>query len=76
MTYAPSDNSDQPGHKPILTSHHCPHEGSLGPKLPIERIAKIDQMGRRPGLSESLLRAQSFWWFYYVAAHIASMLKN
>ena len=46
MTYAHSDNSDQPGHTPSLTSHHCPHEGSLGCNLPIERIAKTDQMGR------------------------------
>ena len=34
---------DQPGHPPNLISR-CPHEESLGPKLPIERTAKTDQI--------------------------------
>ena len=31
-------------------SFHCPHEKSLGPKLPTERRAKTDQTGRMPRL--------------------------
>ena len=31
MAYAPSKDSDQPGHPPSLISLHCPHEESLGP---------------------------------------------
>ena len=29
--YAPSEDSDQPGHLPSLISLRCPHEESLGP---------------------------------------------
>ena len=39
MACAPCEDSDQPGHQPSLISLHCPHEESLGPKLPIERTA-------------------------------------
>ena len=34
MACAPSNNSDQPGHVPILISLRCPQEESLGPLLP------------------------------------------
>ena len=40
MTFATSEDSDQPGHPPSLIRVRCPHEGTLGPKLPIERTAK------------------------------------
>ena len=40
MICAPSEDSDQPGHLPSLLSLRCPHEETLGPKLPIERTAK------------------------------------
>ena len=49
MTFAPSEDSDQPGHPPSLISLHCPHE-AMGPQLPIERTAKTDQTGQMPGL--------------------------
>ena len=58
---------------PVITVH-MKEAGVLS--YPTECIAKTDQMGRWPGLSESLLHAQSFWWFCHVSAHIASMLKN
>ena len=49
MTCAPSEDSDQPGHPPILISHRCPHEESLdlgpaqllqtiGPRADIQRL--------------------------------------
>ena len=39
-------------------SLHCPHEESLGPKLPIERTAKtLIRLGGCPGWSESWLGA-------------------
>ena len=45
MTFAPSEDSDQPGH-----SLRCPHEETLSPQLPIERTAKtLIRQGRRPG---------------------------
>ena len=47
---APSEDSDQPGHPPSDQHLRCPHEESLGPQLPIERIAKTDQTGRIPRL--------------------------
>ena len=31
MTYAPSEDSDQPGYPPSPISLRCPHEKSLGP---------------------------------------------
>ena len=40
-------------------SLRCPHEESLGPKLPIERTAKTDQTGRMPRLSWDFARAHS-----------------
>ena len=59
MACAPSEDSDQPGHHaqsdqpghlPSLISLRCPHEESLGPKLPIECTAKTDQTGQIPRL--------------------------
>ena len=50
MACAPSSDSDQPGHLPSLISLRCPHEESLGPKLPIEHTAKTDQTGWMPRL--------------------------
>ena len=67
---APSEDSDQPGHPPILISLCCPHEESLGPKLPIKRTAKtLTRLGRCPGWSESSLGAHLFCWFCHVVAH-------
>ena len=43
ITCAPSQDSDQPGHPPCLISLRCPHEESLGPWLPFECTAKLDQ---------------------------------
>ena len=50
MAGALSQDSDQPGHAPSLINLPCPHEESLGPKLPIEHTAKTDQTGRMPRL--------------------------
>ena len=64
---APSEDSDQPGHQNL----RCPHEESLGPKLPIGRTAKtLIRLGRCPGWSESSLGAHSFCWFCHVTAHV------
>ena len=53
-------------------SLHCPHEESLGPKLPIERTAKTRiRLGGCPGWSESSLGAQSLCWFCHVATHLS-----
>ena len=52
-------------------SLRCPHEETLGPKLPIERTAKtLIRLGRCPGWSESSLGAQPFCWFCHVMAHM------
>ena len=41
-------------------SRRCPHEETLGPKLPTERTAKsLIRLCGRPGLYESSLDAQS-----------------
>ena len=40
MICVPSEDSDQPGQ-----SQRCPPEAKLGPKRPIECIAKTDQTG-------------------------------
>ena len=42
MTFAPSEDSDKPGHQSL----RCPHEEALGLLLPIERTAKTDQTVR------------------------------
>ena len=55
---APSKDSDQPGHPPSLISLRCPHEESLGPKLPSECTVKtLIRLGGCPGRSESSLGA-------------------
>ena len=46
MTFAPSEDSDQPGHLPRLISLCCPHEETLGPQLPNEHT----QTGQMPRL--------------------------
>ena len=52
-------------------SLRCPHEESLGPKLPIKRTAKtLIRLCRCLGWSESLLGAQSLWLFCHVAAQV------
>ena len=49
----------------------CPHEESLGPYLPIKRIAKtLIRLGGCPGWPESSLGTQSLCWFRHVAAHV------
>ena len=40
MTRAPSENSDQPGRPPSLSSLRCSPEEGLGPYLPIKRTEK------------------------------------
>ena len=50
MAFAPSKDSDQPGHPPSLISLRCPLEETLGPKLPIECTAKnLIRQGGCPG---------------------------
>ena len=44
MTFAHSEDSDQPGHLPSLISLRCPHEETLDPQLP------TDQTGWMPRL--------------------------
>ena len=75
---APSEDSDQPGHPPSLTSLRCPHEENLGPELPIERTAKtLVRLGRCPGWSESSLGAYSFCWFcHFVGQLTESFLSS
>ena len=59
ITFVHSEDSDQPGHLPSLISLRCPHEETLGPKLPIEWTAKtLIRLGKCPGWSESSLGAQ------------------
>ena len=51
----PSEESVQHVHLPSLINLHCPHEESLGPKLPIERTAKTDA---QPDLSLGWVHSQ------------------
>ena len=54
-----------------IQSLRCPHEESLGPYLPIERIANtLIRLGGCPSWSESALGAQSFCWFCREAAQM------
>ena len=49
-------------------SLRCPHEKSLGPRLPTESTAKtLIRLGGCPGWSESSLGAHSFCWFCHVS---------
>ena len=55
----------------------CPHEESLGPKLPNVRTAKtLIRLGGCPGWSDSSLSAQSFCWFCHEAAQISNRGVN
>ena len=49
MTYAPSEDSDQPGHPPSLISLRYPHEERLGPYLTVERTAKDSDQADHAG---------------------------
>ena len=52
-------------------SLRCPHEETLGPKLPIERTERtLIRLGGCPGWSESSLGVHSFCWFWNVVAHL------
>ena len=49
----------------------CPHEKSLGPKLPVECTAKtLIRLGGCPGWSESSLGAHAICWFCHAVAHL------
>ena len=57
--WAPSEDSNQPGHPPSLISLSCPREERLVPLLPFEHKAKtLVRLGGCPGWSESSLGAQ------------------
>ena len=59
MTFALSEDSDQPGHPPSLISLRSLHEETLGHQLPTEHTAKtLIRLRGCPGWSESLLGAQ------------------
>ena len=69
---APSKDSDQPDQ-----SLRCPHEESLGPKLPIECTGKtLIRLGGCPGWSESSLGRQSLCWFCHVVARVMYIVKE
>ena len=64
MTWAPSNDSEQPEHPLSLTRVCCPHEEKLGPYLPIDRTVKtLIRLGGCPGWSESSLCARRFVGF-------------
>ena len=46
MAFAPSEDSDQPGH-PGHQSFRCPREESFGPNLPTERTIEDSDQTRR-----------------------------
>ena len=53
-------------------SLRCPHEESLGLKLPSDRTSKtLIRLGRCPGWSESSLGAYPLCWFCYEAAQMS-----
>ena len=59
-------------------SFRCPHEESLGLKLPIKRISKtLVRLGGCSGWSESSLGAESLCLFCHVAAQLSyDMSRN
>ena len=61
MACASSEDSDQLGHPPSLSSLHCPLEESLVPLLPIKRATAktLNRLGGCPGWSESSLGAHA-----------------
>ena len=79
VAFAPSEESDQPGHPPSLISLRCPHEESLGPLLPIESTAKtLIRLGGCPGWSEFSLGARPFVGFIMrrVISQVLSILYS
>ena len=56
MIFAPSEDSDQPGHPPSDRSLRCPPEAKLGPKLPIEHKAKTTDQTDQTGWMPRLIR--------------------
>ena len=71
MAFAPSEDTDQPGHLPSLISLCCPHEEKLYPQVPIECTAKTDQT--QPGTQADLslrFAHMPFYRFCHVLSHI------
>ena len=77
MTCAPSEDSDQRGHPPSLISLRCPHEETLGPQLPNERLRRLwsDWADAQAGLSLRWAH-RSFCWFWHEVAHIIMKKKK
>ena len=73
MTFAPSEDSDQPRHPPSLTdrSLRCALNGYLRTHFFFIRITKsLIGLGGCQCWSESLLGEQSFCWFWHAVAQI------
>ena len=85
MTCVPSKDSDQPGHSPSLISLLCPHEETLGAKLPTERTAVLwSVLADAPGWPGQMSQAdlslrwahRSFCWFCHAASQIIARTGN
>ena len=70
MTYAPSEESDQPAHSPSLIRVFAKHSVvSLGPKRSADS-EDSGQTGQLPRLICLRWAHRSFCWFFHEAAHI------
>ena len=71
MACAPSEDSDQPGHRPSLISLRCALNGLLRAQCFFMRTAKtLNRLGGCPGWSESSLGAQPHYWFCHEAPQL------
>ena len=83
IIYAPSKDSDQPGHPPrLIRVFTLCSTGSQGPKVPSCRERRLIRLGGCPGWSESSLGAQGILvgfvmlWFLCVKSHKSAIGKR
>ena len=70
MAWAPSENSDQPGHPPSLIRVFTVRiKKAWVLSYPLSAQRRLIRLGGCPGWSESLLDTQSFCWFCREATH-------
>ena len=71
MTYAPSEDSDQPGHPPIVIRVFAVRMKKVWVlSCPLSAQRRLIRLGGCPGWSEYSLGAQSLCWFCHEAARI------
>ena len=75
-SWAPSEDSDQPGHPPVLIRVFAVRmKKPWVLSYPLSPQLRLIRLGACPGWSESSLGTQSFCWFCHEVAHLLFKLN-